>query len=127
MVASGNLGHRYVFDSCSQAGLHRLAHAHYELSAARVDNQCMLISVLMSEDYLIETATQAINCYLMSLNVSSMPIEEVKISIFAAVHISESLAVALKPEDTMRLISSSVSHFECFLQRVHMAEANLVT
>eukprot|EP00971_Amphidinium_carterae_P178539 3541973-Amphidinium_carterae.1 len=87
---------------------------YYELSNAKLGPQCILVCIEISEEFIIEEATEAMNGYAHSISVkSTFPWRKL---------MSASLS-----EEPLRLTRASVSHFECFLQCGAMTDYNLVT
>eukprot|EP00971_Amphidinium_carterae_P077680 1536092-Amphidinium_carterae.2 len=56
-----------------------------------------------------------------------MPLDETNITVFAMVHIADSLAVELQSEETLKLTRASISHFECFVECSCMTETGFIT
>eukprot|EP00971_Amphidinium_carterae_P351259 6492007-Amphidinium_carterae.1 len=127
MITTGNLGHRFIFSSASQAGLHRLTHHHYGLSAARLDEGCLVVGILIKELYVTDHATSATNGYLDSESLTSMPLEEAGISIFAMIHVASSLATELKTDSCLALTRASISHYESLYEVSVLSEHKLAS
>eukprot|EP00971_Amphidinium_carterae_P045617 897877-Amphidinium_carterae.1 len=64
----------------------------------------------MSQTTLLESG--ATNGYLDSESLTSMPLEEAGISVFAMIHVASSLATELKSDSCTALTRASISHYE---------------
>eukprot|EP00971_Amphidinium_carterae_P096603 1911987-Amphidinium_carterae.1 len=58
MLQEGCLGSRYLFESALQATLHRVAHSHFGLSSAVLKDDCIIMGIQISENYVVDTTLQ---------------------------------------------------------------------
>eukprot|EP00971_Amphidinium_carterae_P197357 3917392-Amphidinium_carterae.1 len=128
MMAKGNLGQRFIFDSPMSAALHRTAHHHFELSGARINERgVMIVGLMMCEDYIASEGNSAQNGYSSSVNLNIKDVAEAKISVVSGIMISPTIIAELANEKTAVPTRQSMSHFESILEVNRLCMTNLVT
>eukprot|EP00971_Amphidinium_carterae_P060382 1194821-Amphidinium_carterae.1 len=127
MLNQKDLGQRYLFESPLQTTLHRMAHAHFSLSSAKLVEGTIILGVKVGEMFLVERARSARNGYLQSTSVDSLPLQESKLKIVGMLHISASLKDYLDSPEGLEFNRKSISQYECFMEASQMDQWNLLT
>eukprot|EP00971_Amphidinium_carterae_P002699 53473-Amphidinium_carterae.1 len=126
MLESGNLGQRYLFYSPMQAALHRMAHAHFALSSATLeDDFTIVMGVQIKESFLLDNAQSCTVGYCKSLSVD-LSMEESSLKLSGMVFLNTSLRDFLKSEAGLTLTKRSISQYEAFFHSDTISEYNLL-
>eukprot|EP00971_Amphidinium_carterae_P343415 6483153-Amphidinium_carterae.2 len=87
----------------------------------------LIIGLYIDEDYLATHGSTAENGYAKSISLTSISVEDARVSLFSCVHIAPSLVEALKSDAVTTLTRCSLSHYECFMEVNCHSELNVAS
>eukprot|EP00971_Amphidinium_carterae_P070241 1389715-Amphidinium_carterae.1 len=116
VTQKADLGQRFAFFSPAQAGLHRVAHSHYGLSAATLKDNTVLVAVELKEEYVCDHGGSCQNGYMSSISLPSLPLEVAEVKIVGMVYLASSLKEWLSSDEGVALTRRSISQFEAFTE-----------
>eukprot|EP00971_Amphidinium_carterae_P219511 4358018-Amphidinium_carterae.1 len=122
-----DLGMRYIFTSPAQAGLHHVAHSHFQLSSATLKSDTVLVAIEVDELYIIEHGSSCENGYLKSVSMPCLPLDQAHIKLVGMIHVASSLQKWLNSPPGLALTRASISQFESFSECEQMSSHQLVT
>eukprot|EP00971_Amphidinium_carterae_P138894 2752773-Amphidinium_carterae.1 len=125
MVASGELQSRYLFKSRVQCAFHQIAHDHFGLSQSQIRADSVIMQLHLPDAFIEEHGSQAVNGFLKSVSIQSLPVEHLKIT--GAIFMNLGMKEFMDSTEGVNLTRRSVSHFEAFYGIHRMAELRVLS
>eukprot|EP00971_Amphidinium_carterae_P000852 16754-Amphidinium_carterae.1 len=99
-----------------------------ELSNARISaSRCLILGIMIDEDYVIEHGSLAENGYSTSTSITIGDVNRAGVSLQSCIHLSSSIVDALKSDAVTTITRCSISQYECMMEVNVFSELGMVS